>query len=197
MEFGWQFHLPYRTKGGNNAYFVIATGPHVSVNTILGLPFMQATGMIIDLVGNVAECKHLNCLPFTIDFRRMSNHVPVMDKPNAYAKVHKVELFNHVIKEIENLERYYEAKVQADGSKIISKTLTVHFGSKPQTYPPNFFGWGGDDTTSSLDNGASLFSDTPNTPMAGDDLSSRWVPPASVNKDGDYHSSVLKNDGYM
>ena len=43
LEISWQFYLPYKTKEGNDALFVIATGPHVSVNTILGLPFMQGT----------------------------------------------------------------------------------------------------------------------------------------------------------
>ena len=38
-----------------------------------------------------------------------------MDKPSAYAKIHKVDLFNHVVKEIENLECYNEAKVQDSG----------------------------------------------------------------------------------
>ena len=57
LEVGWQFHLPYKTKGGNDTSFVIATGPHISVNVILGLPFMQGTGMIIDLVDNVAELR--------------------------------------------------------------------------------------------------------------------------------------------
>ena len=149
--------------------------------------------MIIDLVNNVAECKHLNCPPFTIDFQRTSNHVTVMDKPSAYAKAHKVELFKHVVKKIDNLERYYEAKVQAGGSKVIPKTLEVHFGSK-STYPPKICGRGGDDTTSSLDDGALLFSDTP---MAGDNLSSRWVPPTSVNEDDDYNSSALKKGGQL
>ena len=68
LEVGWKFHLPYWTTGGDVASFAIATGPNVSVNTILGLPFMVATGMVIDLVDNVAECKHLDCSPFTIDF---------------------------------------------------------------------------------------------------------------------------------
>jgi hypothetical protein len=94
-----------------------------------------------------------------------------MDKLSAYAKVHTVEPFNHVVKEIDNLERYYEAKVQAAGSKVISKNLTVHFGSK-STYPPKICGQGGDDTTSILDDGGSLFSDTPDTPIAGDNLNS-------------------------
>ena len=121
-----------------------------------------------------------------------------MDKPSANAKVHKIDLFDHVVKEIENLERNYEAKVLAAGSKVISKSLTVHFGSKPQTYPPKICGQGGgDDTTSSSDEGASLFSDATNTPMAGDDLSSRWVPPTSLNEDDDYNSSVLKKGGHL
>jgi hypothetical protein len=68
LEVGWQFHLPYKTKDSDVASFAIATGPHVSVNTILGLPFQVATGMVIDLVDNVVECKSLDCLPFTINF---------------------------------------------------------------------------------------------------------------------------------
>ena len=68
LEVGWQFHLPYKMKEGDVASFAIATGPHVSVNTILGLPFQVATGMVIDLVDNVVECKSLYFPPFTINF---------------------------------------------------------------------------------------------------------------------------------
>jgi hypothetical protein len=46
---------------------MVATGPKVSVNTILGLPFMQGMGMILDLVNNLVECKYCNCSPFSID----------------------------------------------------------------------------------------------------------------------------------
>ena len=80
LEVGWLFHLPYRTKEGDVATFGIATGPHVSFNAILGLPFQDATGMVIDLVDKVVECKYLDCPPFTINFRCTPNHVPVMDK---------------------------------------------------------------------------------------------------------------------
>ena len=55
---------------------------------------------------------------------------------------------------------------------------------------------GGDDTTSA-DKGRYLYYDTPDTPIAGDNLSSRWVPPTSVNEDNDYQSSVLNKDGYL
>jgi len=68
LEVGFQFHLPYKTIAGEETLFLIATGPHVSVNTILGLPFMQGTGMILDLVNNLAECKYLDCPAFPIDY---------------------------------------------------------------------------------------------------------------------------------
>ncbi len=64
----FQFHLPYKTKEGDDASFMIATCPHVSVNTILGLPFQLETGAIVDLVDMVVECKHLDCPPFPINF---------------------------------------------------------------------------------------------------------------------------------
>ena len=68
LEVGFQFHLPYKTTAGEETSFLIATGPQVSVNTILGLPFMQGTGMILDLVDNLAECKYLDCPAFLIDY---------------------------------------------------------------------------------------------------------------------------------
>ena len=68
LEVVWQFHLMYKTKSGEEAMFAIATGLHVSVNTILGLPFQKATGAITDFVGDRVECKYLDCPPFTINF---------------------------------------------------------------------------------------------------------------------------------
>ena len=109
LEVGFQFHLPYKTTAGEETSFLIATGPHVSVNTILGLPFMQGTGMILDLVDNLAECKYLDCPAFPIDYRRTSNHVPVTDEQSATVQVAESA---KIIEELTNLERYYEAKVQ-------------------------------------------------------------------------------------
>ncbi len=68
LEVGFQFHLPYRTKEGDKSSLVIATGPNVSVNTILGLPFMLGMGMILNLVNNLAECKHHDCPSFPFDY---------------------------------------------------------------------------------------------------------------------------------
>ncbi len=79
LEVGFQFHLPYKNKEGDKSFLMIVAGSNVSVNTILGLPFMLGTGMTLNLVDNLAECKHLNCPPFPIDYQRTSNHVPVTD----------------------------------------------------------------------------------------------------------------------
>jgi len=68
LEVGWQFYLPYKTTSGKDAMFAVATGPHVAVNTILGIPFQKATGVIIELVDNRVKCKYLDYQPFTIDF---------------------------------------------------------------------------------------------------------------------------------
>ena len=68
LEVCFQFHLPYKTREGDDSSFMIATGPHVSVNTFLGLPFVLATGAILDFVDMVVECKYLDCPPFPIDF---------------------------------------------------------------------------------------------------------------------------------
>jgi hypothetical protein len=46
LTMGFQFHLPYLTREGQATSILIATGLHVAVNAIVGLPFIQATKMI-------------------------------------------------------------------------------------------------------------------------------------------------------
>jgi hypothetical protein len=46
------FYLPYLTLT-----LRVATGPHTGVNIILGMPFAESTGMILDFADNVADCK--------------------------------------------------------------------------------------------------------------------------------------------
>jgi hypothetical protein len=173
LEVGWQFYLPYKTKSGEDAMFAVATGPHVAVNTILGIPFQKHTGAIIGLVDDRVECKYLDCPPFTIDFRRTSNHVPVMDEPSAQTKVHLTDTYRLVIKDIENLEQFYEAKVLAIGSRNVPETASVHFGSKPvpldskgrKLHPRGPDGSRLDDESESSW-GSYLYYDRPDTPVA-------------------------------
>ena len=125
LEVGFLFHLPYWTREGNSALLMAATGPNVSVSTIIGLPFMKTMGMIMDLVDKVVECKYLNCLPFPVDFLRTSNHVPVMDKGGT--PIHHASSYIQLIDKINNLECYYDAKVMAGSTRIAQTDLSVHF----------------------------------------------------------------------
>ena len=101
-----------------------------------------------------------------------------MDEPNASVQVTQV---NKVICEIENLERYYDAKVQAGSLKTTPQTQAVHFGSKPMARA----------AVSDSDNIS-----TATHPLGG--FGSRWVPPSSVHEDDDdYPSSVLGKDNYL
>ena len=67
------------------------------------------------------------------------------------------------------------------------QNLAFHFGSKSVACPASC-------DKDSVDDDTPLFSDTSDIK---EDLGYRWVPPTSVNKDDDYHSSVLKKDGYL
>jgi hypothetical protein len=120
LEVSFLFHLPYKTSDGDDSSFMVATGPNVSVNTIIGLPFIKGVGMIIDTVDEVAECKYLECPPFPIDYRRTLNQVPVMDEPSVPVH-HAHTYFQQTIRKIENLKRYYDTKVQGQGSRAREK----------------------------------------------------------------------------
>jgi hypothetical protein len=78
LSVAFQFHLPYLTCDGITTSIIIATGPQVSVNVIIGLPFIKATSMIVDTVDNVIEAKHLVCNPFPIEFCRATKYVPAI-----------------------------------------------------------------------------------------------------------------------
>jgi hypothetical protein len=48
LAVAFQFHMPYFTCKGHPTTLLVACGPIVTVNTILGLPFIQATRMVLD-----------------------------------------------------------------------------------------------------------------------------------------------------
>jgi hypothetical protein len=101
-----------------------------------------------------------------------------MDEPNASVQVTQV---NKVICEIENLERYYDAKVQAGGSKMTTQTPAVHFGTKSAA-------------RAAVSDSGNV--DSAMYPSGG--VGAKWVPPSSVYEDeNDYPSSVLGEDSYL
>ena len=51
----FEFYLPYTTKSGQSLTFIIGTGPNVSLNGLVGLPWIQKVGAIFDLVDQVIK----------------------------------------------------------------------------------------------------------------------------------------------
>jgi hypothetical protein len=177
LEVGFQFHLPCCTSGSDSLSLLMATGPNVLVNTIIGLPFIKAAGMILDFVDDVVECKHLDCPPFPMDFWHTSIHVPVAEVPAHHLGPHETS----VLKELLNLEHWYNAKVMAESSSV--QNLAVYFGSKSRkwAYIPN------SDSIITVKSLNSILDD-------------RWVPPSSMPPDDssdDYHQQILREDGYL
>ena len=139
LSVGFQFHLPYLTREGEPTSILIATGPHVTVNLIVGLPFIQATRGIIDFADNVADLRALDAPPFPIEYRRATVHVPVMERGDEYP-VHLAKAYGNVIDEVTALERYFEAAHEVADATVDTRdegcgNRVVRFGSSPPATP--------------------------------------------------------------
>jgi hypothetical protein len=101
-----------------------------------------------------------------------------MDKTDAPVQLTK---FRDVFREIKNLERYYDAKVQAGGSRSSNIQSAVHFGTKSAACP------------AVID---SCSVDLASYHSSG--IDAKWVPPSSVHiDDNNCHSSVRGKDSYL
>ncbi len=133
LTVGFQFHLPYLTHNGQATSILIATSPHVTVNTIVGLPFIQATCMIIDLSDNVADMRALDASPFPLEYRRAAVHIPIVDEAGA---AHLSTAHQHLIKEIKALEqRFAASSFVADTVPTDNAVKRVSFGSRAVGQP--------------------------------------------------------------
>jgi hypothetical protein len=129
LTVGFQFHLPYLTREGQATSILIATGPHVAVNAIVGLPFIQATRMIIDASDHVVDMRALDTPPFPLEYRRAAVHVPILEESSA-ARSNMSDAHTAMIKEIEDLELFFSnAAVEQYGAGRVS------FGSRAVSQP--------------------------------------------------------------
>ena len=103
LSVGFEIHLPYVTKDGNDTSLLVAAGPNVAVNLILGLPFIKAMGMIADFIDNVCEAKHLVFDPFPVDFCRATKSIPVSGVHDATS--HLVE-FQEVLQALSSIKAF-------------------------------------------------------------------------------------------
>ncbi len=120
------------------------------------------------------QASGLSFLPYQF----LTHVIPVMDKTDAPVQLTE---FRDVVREIENLERYYNAKVQAGGSRSSNIQSAVHFCTKSAARPAII---------------ESCSVDSASYHSSG--IGTKWVPPSSVHiDDNDYHSSVLGKDSYL
>lgn len=121
--------MPYVTRDGHPTSLIIATGPNVTVNSILGIPFLQATGMVIDLNDSVAAMTALDCPPFQLDFRRPQNTIPTPDF--SQSTVRMCGLFRSIIDEIERLELHFAKVYTTTPPTPVARTVTFEAADSP------------------------------------------------------------------
>ena len=83
LTVAFQFRMPYLTREGHPTTLLVACGPNVMVNTILGVPFIQGTRMVLDASDQVAKLHALDTPPFALNFcRAMCTGPPISDPPD-------------------------------------------------------------------------------------------------------------------
>jgi hypothetical protein len=171
----FQFHLLYLTKDGGTTLFVVATGLQVSVNTVLGLPLIIPTGMIIDFVDEVVEAKRLDCPPFKIDFCRATTTIPATE--DEAPTTHYIE-FKNVQQILHKTNVYITGVCKQLQSDPVSK---VKLSSLNCRFPVS-----NSDTV------------TTSTSSTNSSFEQRWVPPPLAhNTTNEYHNQVLGEAGYL
>jgi hypothetical protein len=174
LSVAFQFHLPYLTRDGQSTSISIATGPQVSVNSIIGLPFITATGMIIDTVDSIVKAKHLVCEPFPIKFCHTTKYVPAISKDRAAICYFD---FREVLSIIKKTDAYI-AKVYAGATLSSNKKVRISEQHVPMRPERN--------------------SDSLTTVLNSQSMIGRWCPPPSVNDTPhNYHDYVLGENWYL
>jgi hypothetical protein len=107
LTVAFQFHMPYLTREGTNTTLLIACGPNVTVNCILGLLFIQATKMVIDAANQVANLRALDTPPFPLDLRRAMCTMPTINGPS---NKDTAACYANVIAEVDRVVAFYSNK---------------------------------------------------------------------------------------
>ena len=104
----------------------------MTVNMIVGLPFIQATHAVIDLSDNVVELRAFDAPPFPLEYRRATVHVPVIEEGSEHP-VHMAGAYDTLINEINALEKHFMSAtvIHATGEEDGSRSRHVTFGASP------------------------------------------------------------------
>jgi hypothetical protein len=190
LPVAFQFYLLYLTKDGSATFFVVATGPQVSVNMDLGLPLIKATGMIIKFIDKVVKAKHFDCPPFPINFRCATKTIPANDAcPTNYIE------FKDVQQVLEKTDAYIAGvcKRFALAASISSVCFSESTrSSKADWYHP------GDNAARILGTKRHHRHVSDSTEASNQSIAMRWIPPILAHiTDKDYHNQILGDAGYL
>jgi hypothetical protein len=108
-------------REGAPTTFLVAVGPNVTVNTILGLPFIQQTKMIMDTADQVAELRSLDAPPFPINFRHAQCGYSTISAPKDPVNASH---FTDIIREITNIKSLYTAPKHGAPNPTIPPAIT-------------------------------------------------------------------------
>lgn len=126
------FNLPYYTVDGAPAQLMIAAGPHVNANVIIGTPFLTAARVVVDFGDSVAECRALDCPPFPLEFKRAR-----LSLPNVQASMvtgHDHSDYSAFLADLETLEAHVH-KVDAVPRGVRKKGKRVQFQPREAREP--------------------------------------------------------------
>ena len=102
LNVGFEFHLPFHNREGDSIKIFFAAGLDVTINSVIGLPFIKAVGGIVDTVNDLFEMRHLDCAPLKMFYHRTrSTFTPPPNCPPPSGD-HAV----NVIKEVDAIEAY-------------------------------------------------------------------------------------------
>ncbi len=185
LPIAFQFHLSYFTKDGSATSFVMATRPQVSVNTVLGLPLITATGMIIDFADKVVKTKNLECPPFKIDFRHATKTVPANHTKVPTTHYIKFEDVQQILLKTDTfIAGVCKRLKSAPGPMVYPSSDTSPAGVRFDTDPhPSVSDT--DTVTTSISLPQRLFK-------------RRWVPtPSAQDTTSEYHDQIFGENGYL
>jgi hypothetical protein len=116
----------YLMQEGHPTTLSNATGPNVTVNTILVFPFIQHTKMIINTSNQVADLRALNNPPFDIDYHHAICTVPAIEGGTNISD--SLAHYDDIVREADRIVAHYTTKSQAAAILLpAKKTRCINF----------------------------------------------------------------------
>jgi hypothetical protein len=163
----------------------MATMPQVSVNTVLGLLLITATGMIINFVDKVVEAKNLKCPPFKINFRCATKTVPANQNEVPTTHYIKFEDVQQILQMTDaSIAGVCESLKSAPGPMVYPLSTNFPAGVRFNTNPH---------PSVSDTNTVTTSTSSTNRPIR-----QRWIPPPLAHDTmSDYHDQIFGEHGYL